>query len=172
MQAPSKNTQGFTLIELIVVISVIGILAAIAIPRFIALQKDARVAKAHAIYGNIRTAVMLVRSRCELDLALTTPSTCSAASGNVSMDGTSIRTNYKYPAATWAGIITAAQIDYATNNQNPNDGITINGGGALAGSTETIGFIGATTPAQCQITYTSAATRGSSPKVTLVTTGC
>jgi MSHA pilin protein MshA len=58
----AANQAGFTLIELGIVITIIGTLAAVAAPRFIAMQRDARIAKLYAARGGVSVASTLVHS--------------------------------------------------------------------------------------------------------------
>lgn len=60
MRSPKQS--GFTLIELGIVITIIGTLAAVAAPRFIALQRDARIAKLYAARGAVSVASTLVHA--------------------------------------------------------------------------------------------------------------
>ena len=159
----NKRNSGFTLIELVIVIIIVGILAAVALPKFIDIQRDARIAKVNALFGSVRVAGSLAKVRCELDLAqgLTAVGTCGNAAPQVNMDGTNVNIVNRYPAATAAGIVAAAGITAA------GDSVTTTVGAGVV----TIAVVGAPTPASCSISYTAAAVNAS-PVVTTTTTAC
>lgn len=158
---PSRPTGGFTLIELVIVLTIVAIMAAVAMPRFVALQRDARMAKTQAVYGAIKSASILAKVRCELDLTAGA-GPCTATAGQVNMDGLLIDMENRYPAATAAGIDAATQLTATA------EGLVIAGGGVAA---RTFDIVGATTLAQCRISYTAAAS-GVAPAVTVDTSGC
>jgi MSHA pilin protein MshA len=59
----SISNKGFTLIELIIVIVILGIMAVTAAPRFIDISSDANIAKLKALEGTIKSGANLVRAK-------------------------------------------------------------------------------------------------------------
>jgi len=78
-----KDQKGFTLIELMIVVAIIGILSAIAIPNFMTFRMKAKTSEAKSNLGSIRTCEESYRAENDVYLAVTRyPSAVAAGSSD------------------------------------------------------------------------------------------
>jgi prepilin-type N-terminal cleavage/methylation domain-containing protein len=89
-----KKNQGFTLIELVVVIVILGILAATAAPKFIDLTSDATVAKLQGMLGAIRSGTNMVHAKAIVENK-------TSGSDSVTVGDISISIHSGYPTGYW-----------------------------------------------------------------------
>jgi MSHA pilin protein MshA len=173
MQINMQKQQGFTLIELVVVIIILGILAVVAAPKFINLQGDARASALSGLKAAIQGANTLVYSKAalagkeklsaqSLDLAgLTTTSINATEVAAAATDD--VTTDYGYLTATLTNFQNAIDLSVSAGTDPTASGITTDWVfDAASGS-----FWQAGAPSTCFFKY-SAATATKVPEFTAI----
>ena len=139
-----RQQSGFTLIELVLVIVILGILAAFALPRFTDLSTEARIAAINGLSGSVRSGAALAHA--------TQLAQGVASSGSITVDNITITLVGGYP--------NLATIDDMLLDTT---GFTYTAG---TGVFQKDGTTGA-----CSVTYTASVT-GAFPSVVVASTGC
>ncbi|HHF0480524.1 prepilin-type N-terminal cleavage/methylation domain-containing protein [Vibrio diabolicus] len=148
-----KRQGGFTLIELVVVIVILGILAVTAAPRFLNLQNDARASSLQGLKGAIEGGAGITYGKAAIN---------GVEANSTATDVEGIETVYGYPTATAGGI------GEAVSGLNDDWAVVA----SVAGTSITYGFKGAKTTNECIVTYSQATgTAAASAAKTTVTLG-
>ena len=153
-----NKQSGFTLIELVAVIVLLGVLAVTALPRFIDLRGDARLGVLESVAASMRSASVQVYAKALMQDSL-------ASTDTVNDNGELIDTSFGYPRANSVG------------NEDISNLISIDGDDSLifedgGGAVRRVGYDadddGNVTDDNCYIIYNNSIAVGDLPEIDIL----
>ncbi|RKF21371.1 prepilin-type N-terminal cleavage/methylation domain-containing protein [Alginatibacterium sediminis] len=160
-----KRTSGFTLIELVIVIIILGILAVTAAPKFIDLQSDARESTLKGLEAAVKGGANLVYSKSALQGLES-----SSSAQDTDVDGTNVKTIFGYPANesfNSTAVVNWVDMSISTASDTGDWEFVTEGADGTEGVVKPAGFSGT----GCTLTYKEA-TSGSLATVELDVSQC
>ena len=147
-----KKQAGFTLIELVVVIVILGILAVTAAPKFLNLQTDARISALQGLKGAMQGGSSIVYAKAAID---------GVETSTTAVDVGGVQAKFGYPTGADDGIGAAVTglSDWAKL------------GTAVSGADVSYSFDG-NAKEDCSVSYSDVETSGGIPTISVVETGC
>jgi len=184
-QLANRKQKGFTLIELIIVIIILGILAVTAAPKFLDIQSDAQVSAMSGIAGAVRSSSQIARSAFLMNKV--------DGNGNILLEGVAYTPSHGFIAAseicrtiglTNSVTTSVGPVGSIVEDADPANATTISDDGGYGcwliegdNNVVTIRPIADSADATCQVTYTDRGDQGgdasgTAPVISSVTTGC
>ncbi len=183
MKTINKTQQGFTLVELIIVIVILGILAVTAAPRFLNFQGDAKTSVLSGIEGSLRAGISLIEGKAIITGQNTAPLSCfdnnvvrpataaEIAATTATQCATGVDVVFGAPADSVASLQAIAALDGGIEVQDNTSGaaltpaLTVAAGTVLLGNNlQDLRAAGAT----CRVTYTAATGLAAAQRPTVV----
>lgn len=166
-----QKSKGFTLVELVIVIVILGILAVTAAPKFLNLAGDAKKGTLEAVKASLQSSNSVIYSKAILQ------GKQKAASENVNESGTNIAVVYGYVAGTKAAVEAVLDLD---GNFSVAQGIAISNAPVVLATSEVMIYpatsdaptSGTTDATACFLKYTPAANATSKPSYEIYGKGC
>lgn len=162
--------KGFTLIELVIVIVILGILSVTAASKFLNLQRDARISALQGLKGEMTGAANQLHPKTIL------AGMDTQVSGAITIEGDEILIVYGYPKAdaakAWNNLMNQTFIDSIFDHKIPSDWYFHNN------NNDGISYIRfmhkslKKSSDECYVKYTEAADENTPPIFELVSTGC